>query len=185
MGEAAGGRGRRAQLKMRLAQVDSNSVRRCLTLFSVTLAASTALVLASGASLASASPTTEYQAHLNAFCRSFMPRFKQLNSEMEAALTANDLTTYYRALARSVALSLQVDGGIRRAPVPSAMRVRMTPALKLLKQAQALRRSAVASAAWGDKVGVGAALRQIAVIANPVQTALNEAGLKSCGAIAP
>jgi hypothetical protein len=65
------------------------------------------------------------------------------------------------------------------------MRAQMAPALKLLKQAAALRRAAVASSAWGDKVGMGAALRQIAIIADPVQAALNKAGLRYCGAIAP
>ena len=140
-----------------------------------------AALLFGTADAASVPTPAGYRAQLNRLCRSYTPKIKRLEAEMAGAQRANDPHTYGVYLGRAIALALEQDGRIERAPVPAAMRTQMAPILRQLKLADSHARLAIADALRGDGKGMLAELTKMAQIAPSLNRRLDRAGLRDCG----
>ena len=138
------------------------------------------LVPAAGAAAATPSPAA-YRAQVNALCRSYTPRLKKAEADLDKAQKANDGRTWGIALGTIIRLNLAQDKKIESTPVPAAMRAQMTPILSTLEVIDGHALLVIAKAAAGDDAGMVAELNKIYRLAEPLNKRLDAAGLRDCG----
>jgi hypothetical protein len=109
-------------------------------------------VVASSAAFAQ-SPAS-YRAQLNRHCRTFTPKFKRIERDIEKAAKARDPKAVAYALGQGLALNLAQDAYIEGVPVPGAMRTQMVPILRLLRTLDRDARLALRDATKGDGRGL-------------------------------
>jgi hypothetical protein len=144
------------------------------------MAAIVVLVSAGVASGAQANAAS-YRAQVNALCRSYTPRFKQLEADMAAAKRAGDNARYgYDA---GVVLSLAFKEGLRveNTPAPVDARAQMAAPLRLLHTVDLQLRKVLAAAVAGDRQAFQAEAAKLATVARPLNHALDAVGLRDCG----
>jgi hypothetical protein len=138
-----------------------------------------ALVVAPSA--ASAQTPAGYRAQLNGLCRGYTPKLRADQKAIQNATKAKDWKAFGYALGHYLMLALTQDRQIESTPVPSAMRIQMTPILRLLRTADGHARLALRKAAMGDSRGMIAELDRISKLAQPLNGRLDRAGLRDCG----
>jgi hypothetical protein len=136
-------------------------------------------VVASSAAFAQ-SPAS-YRAQLNGHCRTFTPKFKRVERDIEKAAKARDLKAVAYALGRGLALNLAQDAYIERVPVTGAMRMQMVPILRLLRTLDRHARLALHNATKGDGRGFMAEVNEVDRVVPTLNKGLDRAGLRDCG----
>jgi hypothetical protein len=136
-------------------------------------------VVASSAAFAQ-SPAS-YRAQLNRHCRTFTPKFKRIERNIEKAAKAKDLKAVAQALGRALALNLAQDAYIERVPAPAAMRTQMAPILRLLRTLDRHARLALRNATKGDGRGFMAEVNEADRIVPTLNKRLDRADLRDCG----
>jgi predicted ATP-grasp superfamily ATP-dependent carboligase len=136
-------------------------------------------LLACGA--ATAATPAQYRTHLNAICRSYTPKLKQLGNAMTKAQQANDPKAYGIALGKSLVLVLAQDLQLEHVAVPAPLRAQMAPILTSLKKIDAHVRTALAAAKAGNSNKVFAEVSAIQPLIPPLNAKLDAAGLRDCG----
>lgn len=136
-------------------------------------------VVAPSAALAQ-SPAS-YRVQLNGHCRTFTPKFKRIERDIEKAAKARDLKAVAYALGRGLALNLAQDAYIERVPVPVAMRAQMVPTLRLVRTLDRHARLALRNATKGDGRGFMAEVNEVDRIVPTLNKRLDRAGLRDCG----
>jgi hypothetical protein len=122
-----------------------------------------------------------YRAQLNGHCRTFTPRFKQVEANLKRAVRTRDPKLLASALGQGLALNLKQDAYIERVPVPAALHAQMTPILRLLRTVDRHARLALLDA---NAQNLHAFMTEVKAIdrALPVLNGrLDRAGLRDCG----
>ena len=141
----------------------------------------TAALGAVASSAALAQSPAGYRAQLNSHCRTFTPKFKQIERDLERAAKAKDLKAVAQALGRGLALNLAQDAYIERVPVPGAMRTQMAPILRLLRTLDRHARLALHNATKADGRGFMAEVNEVDRIVPTLNKRLDRAHLRDCG----
>jgi hypothetical protein len=148
--------------------------------FRLAVLATAALVVVAPSPALAQSPAG-YRAQLNRQCRTFTPKFKRVERDIEKAAKAKDLKGVAHALGRGLALNLAQDTYIEGVPVPAAMRTRMVPILRLLRTLDRHARLALRNATKGDGRGFMAAVNEVDRIVPTLNKRLDRVGLRDCG----
>jgi hypothetical protein len=130
---------------------------------------------------ATAATPAQYRAHLNAICRGYTPKLKQLGNAMTKAQQANDAKAYGIALGKSLVLALAQEQQLEHVAVPAPLRAQMTPIFTSLKKVDAHVRTAIAAAKAGDSKKLFAELDAAQPLIAPLNAKLDAAGLRDCG----
>jgi hypothetical protein len=154
----------------------SASARICLGL----VIAVTALVAALGAPAAEAN-FAAYRAHVNGICRSYTPRFKNLEADMAKAKRAGDLHRYAYDFGTILGLTLAQGVRVEKTTVPADGRAKMAGPLRLLHAVDAQLRRTLAAATAGDQKGFAAQLTKLSKISAPLNHRFDAVGLQDCG----
>src|SRR6059058_6668570 len=84
-------------------------------------------------SAAVAQTPSAYRAQLNGHCRTFTPKFKQVEANLRRAVSTKDPKLLASALGQGLVLNLRQDAYIEKVPVPAALRTQMVLTLRLLR----------------------------------------------------
>lgn len=144
-------------------------------------ALSAAAFAAAVTATAAGSNAVAYRAQVNAICRSYTPRFHQLESDMTKAKSAGDVHRYAYDLGVVLALTLKQGLRVERTPVPADARARMTVPLRLLHAADLQLRRTLTVAVNGDSAGFVTEAAKLAKVAAPLNRSFDAAGLRDCG----
>jgi hypothetical protein len=132
-------------------------------------------------SAAVAQNPSAYRAQLNRHCRTFTPKFKQVEANLKRAVSTKDAKLLANALGQGLALNLKQDAYIERVPVPAVMRTQMVPTLRLLRTVDRHARLALLDANTRDVQGFMAEVKAIDRIVSVLNKRLDRAGLRDCG----
>jgi hypothetical protein len=135
-----------------------------------------ALVLTVGVPAAGAETPQAYRGHLNAACVAKTPTFKRLEAGIGAADSSGNEQEYYFDYARYFSLLLSED-----AAIDASLRAALSRVIALLKSADQKLRPGLVAARARDKVGLARAVAAIGTIGASINSALDAAGLESCG----
>jgi hypothetical protein len=114
-------------------------------------------------------------------CRTFTPKFKRIERDIERAAKARDLKAVAHALGRGLALNLAQDAYIERVRVPGALRTQMVPIRRLLRTLDGHARLALHHATKRDGRGFMAEVNEVDRIVPTLNKRLDRAGLRDCG----
>jgi hypothetical protein len=138
-------------------------------------------VLVSPASTAAATSPAKYRSTLNAMCRKNTVRLHTIEAQLASARTAGDAQAYTLALGKYFALGLREDATIETTPVPSALRARMAPVIKLLRQADRYVHGALTAAGQGNATLLETDVLKLQALSGRADRNLDAAGLRDCG----
>jgi len=122
-----------------------------------------------------------YRAQLNRRCRTFTPKFKQVEANLKKAVSTKDPRLLASALGQGLALNLKQDAYIERLPVPAAMRAQMVPILRLLRTVDRHARLALLDANAQNVQAFKTEVRAIDRALPVLNGRLDRAGLRDCG----
>lgn len=140
----------------------------------------TVLALAAAAA-ATASTPEQYRANVNALCRSYTPKMRQLNAQMEKAQAANNAHAYGVALGKYLLLGLDQDLHVEAVPVPAALTPTMKPILARLKLVDAQVRTTLRVAGHVSDAQFAVQLKKLIALTGPLDAWYDAAGLRDCG----
>ncbi len=140
-----------------------------------------AAVLASPVDATAASPPAQYRSSLNAMCRKNTIRLHAVEAQLTRARNAGDASAYTIALAKYFDLGLHEDAALETTPVPAALRARMAPAIKLLRQADRYVRGSLAAAGQGNGALLETDVLKLQALSTRLDRDLDTAGLRDCG----
>jgi len=132
-------------------------------------------------SAAVAQSPSAYRAQLNRHCRTFTPKFKQVEANLRRAVSTKDPKLLASALGQGLALNLKQDAYIERVPVPAAMHAQMVPTLRLLRAVDKHARLALLDANTRNIQGFMAEVKAIERAVRVLNKRLDRAGLRDCG----
>lgn len=142
----------------------------------IALLASVAALLA-GTGATAATPA-QYLVKLNGICRGYTLKLKRLENTMKQT---TDTKTYDAALQRFFVVWLAEDAQLETIPVPSSMRARMMPILRLLKKIDVHLRAAAATARANAETESRDEWKTITKLVASINRQLDAAGLRDCG----
>jgi hypothetical protein len=145
------------------------------------IAAATISALALGGAASAAQSPTSYRSNLNAMCRSATAELHQLKADMSRAQLAQDSRTVGVDLGKMIVIGLREDSIIEQMPVPTALKIDVTQAIRILKASDVVVHAAVADFAAGNAAGGLAQLKEAAKVGAPSDRYLDAAGLRDCG----
>jgi hypothetical protein len=132
-------------------------------------------------SAAVAQTPSAYRTKLNAHCRTFTPKFKQVEANLRRAVSTKDPKLLASALGQGLALNLKQDAYIEKVPAPAAMRAQMVPTLRLLRTVDKHARLALFDANTRNIQGFMTEVKAIDRALPVVNKRLDRAGLRDCG----
>ena len=142
----------------------------------IALLASVAALLA-GIGATAATPA-QYRVKLNGICRGYTLKLKRHENTMKQT---TDTKTYDAALQRFFVVWLAEDAQLETIPVPSSMRARMMPILRLLKKIDVHLRAAAATARANAETESRDEWKTITKLVASINRQLDAAGLRDCG----
>jgi hypothetical protein len=141
-----------------------------------------AVALATSAATAGSTLTpTQYRAKLNAMCRANTPQIKILEADFRRAQKAQDGRAMGIALGRLIVLTLRQDARIRATPVPSRLKTKMLPTMRLLRQADGIMREILVDATASRVRAMVTGLASLQRMTPSINHHLDAAGLRDCG----
>lgn len=149
-----------------------------------TLTASVAAAAASAgatAGLAAGTNAAAYRAQVNAICRSYTPKFTQIEDDMARARRAGDANRSAFDLGLALELTLKQGLRIEKTPVPADARPRMAAPLRLLHAVDLRLQSTLAAIARGDGTAYLAEAAKLVKVAAPLNRTFDGVGLRDCG----
>jgi len=132
-------------------------------------------------SAAVAQTPSAYRAQLNGHCRTFTPKFKQVEANLRRAVSTKDPKLLASALGQGLVLNLRQDAYIEKVPVPTALRTQMVPTLRLLRTVDKDARLALFDANTRNIQGFKTEVKAIDRTLPVVNKRLDRAGLRDCG----
>lgn len=143
------------------------------------IATATLAVVATSAAVAQ-SPSA-YRAQLNRHCRTFTPKFKQVEADLKKAVSTKDPKLLANALGQALTLNLKQDADIEKVPVPAALRTQMVPTLRLLRTVDRHARLALLDGNKRDRQGFMTEVEAVDRLVPLLNKRLDRAGLRDCG----
>src|SRR3954451_12476302 len=147
-----------------------------------------ALAVIASAALGVVAPSTAfaqspsaYRAQLNRHCRTFTPKFKQVEANVKRAVATKDPKLLASALGRGLVLNLNQDAYIEKIPVPAALHTQMAPILRLLRTVDRHARLALLDANTHSVQGFMTEVKAIERAVSVLNKRLDRAGLRDCG----
>jgi hypothetical protein len=162
-------------------EVAADTARMSWTRRCVALLALGAAVLAGSAGATAAASPARYRSTLNAMCRKNTVQLHTVEAQLASARTAGDARAYTLALGKYFNLGLREDAAIETTPVPTALRARVAPAIKLLRQADRYVHGALTAAGQGDAALLETDVLKLQALSVRLDHDLDAAGLRDCG----
>jgi hypothetical protein len=158
-------------------------LKRIIISVECAVAVGAALAIGAGAGRAATAPATaaQYRTQVNALCRSYTPKLKQVEGDMARAKAAGNGQVYLHDFGVLVGMSLVEGRRVERAPLPQTGAAVFVKPLRLLHAVDGHLQQMIGSIVAGDGAGLlreSAALSKIAAPLNPL---LDAAGLRDCG----
>jgi hypothetical protein len=154
--------------------------RLLMGILALSIAVSVALVGAETSS-ATGSNAAGYRAQVNAICRSYTPKFRQLLSDMASAKRAGDNHRYAYDIGVAFALTLKQGLRVEKAPVPVDAQRQMAATLRLLHAVDLQLRRTLAAAVNGNAQAFAAESAKLGTVAAPLNRRFDAVGLRDCG----
>ena len=142
-----------------------------------------ALAIGAGAGRAAAAPATaaQYRSQVNALCRSYTPKFKQVEADMARAKAAGNSQRYLYDFGVIVGMGLAEGTRLERAPLPLTGAASFVKPLRLLHAVDVQLRKMLASLVARDSAALLSESAALSKIAAPLNRLLDGAGLRDCG----
>jgi hypothetical protein len=141
-------------------------------------------IAASAAATSAAAPAfsaAQYRSQVNALCRSYTPKLKQVEVDMAHARSSGDSQRYAYDIGVLAGVSLVEGARMERTPLPRTGAAPFATPLHLLHTVDARLRLLVTHALAANMAAVVADMNVLGKVAAPLNRSFDAAGLRDCG----